>query len=193
MDDNVSEKRSNEDWQIFSGQIGKAILKAIQERGMTAQAFAREMGYTQPAVSSVFNPKMPQRCWSGPMLLAAARVLRVRVSDIIRAAELVESTEDGVIDLFLGDRPPCSEQRLAGLINWAVPEGTPDSVRETFYNVDMMKTFFSELVERYYAGDISDARLMMMFRAALEASGGKGNLWTALKKYRGDERESPQQ
>lgn len=179
-----TEARNTEDWKVLSHKIGEVIQKALREKKMTVQAFAKEMGFSQPAVSSVLNPKMPNRCWSGPMLLAAARVLKIGVSDIFLAVEKEEGLDAFLVSVFLGDRPPRSDERLAGLIHWAAPRGTPEETKKTFYTVAMMQTFFSDLVEDYHMGKISDSQMLCLFRAALNAAEGESNLWTALKSYR---------
>lgn len=180
----TTEARNTEDWKVFSHKIGEVIQKALREKRMTVQAFAKEMGFSQPAVSSVLNPKMPNRCWSGPMLLAAARVLGIGVSDIFLAVEKEQGLDDFLVSIFLGDRPPRSDERLAGLIRWATPDGTPEETKKAFYTVEMMQTFFRDLVEDYHAGKIGDSQMLCLFRSALNAAEGESNLWTALKNYR---------
>ena len=157
---------------------------------MTVQAFAREMGFSQPAVSSVLNPKIPNRCWSGPMLLAAARTLGIKVSDIFHAVESEQNTDDFLVWVLLGNYPPHSDERLAGLIRWCAPEGTSEDVKKTFYTVEMMDMAFGDLVKGYRDGQISDSQMLGLFRAAMDADEGNTNLWAALKKYRKSARDS---
>lgn len=179
-----SKKDMNEkEWQAFSGEIGRVLLRVLQERGTTRQWLAEEMGYTQPAVSNTFNTKIPQRCWSGPMLLAVSRVLHIRLSDIIRAAEDKEESDAGVAMLFLKDYPPCSDERLGVLINYVAPRGISEEERRKYYTVEMMEVCSQELVDSYRSGKISDARLLHVFWTAIDAAGEHCNIWAALKNY----------
>lgn len=184
------EARNTEDWRVVSARIGEVIQRALQEKKMTVQTFAREMGFSQPAVSSVLNPKVPNRCWSGPMLLAAARALGIKVSDIFHAVESGQDTDDFLVWVVLGVYPPHSDERLVGLIRWCVPKGTSEDVKKTFYTVEMMDMGFKDLVKGYRDGQISDSQMLGLFRAAMDADEDKTNLWAALRKYRDSAKDS---
>lgn len=186
----TTKKDMNEkEWQAFSGEIGKVISKVLQEKGATKQWLAEEMGYTQPAVSNTFNARIPQRCWSGPMLLAASKVLGIRLSAIIRAVEAKGTGEVSTAMLFCEDYPLGSDKRLETLLHYVVPKGTSDEEREKYYTVAMMEVCSQELVDRYRAGRIDDAQMLRILRAALGAAGEESNLWTALKRYLQSEQE----
>ena len=180
----TTQKDLNEkEWQAFSIEIGKVILRVLQERGITKQRLAEEMGYTQPAVSNTFNPRLPQRCWSGPMLLAVSKVLGIRLSLIIRAAEDKGADEACCALLFCEGYPLGSDKRLEVLINYVAPKGIPDEERKRYYNAAMMEMCSQELVDSYRSGRISDAQMLSILRAAQDAAEGESNLWTALRTY----------
>ena len=180
----TTKKDLNEkEWQAFSIEIGKVILRVLQERGITRQRLAEEMGYTQPAVSNTFNPRLPQRCWSGPMLLAASKVLGIRLSRIIRVAEDKGANEASCALLFCEDYPLGSDKRLEVLINYVAPRGISDEERKKYYNAAMMEMCSPELVASYRSGRTNDAQLLSILHAAQAATDGENNLWTALRTY----------
>ena len=174
-------KVNDAEWRSLSARIGRAVLTVLRDRGMSKQRFAELMGYSQPTVSTLFNEALEDRCWSGPTLIAAARVLKVQVSEIIKAAEDEEGRDAFVAKAFIGGKDG-SDERLEGILQWIAPRNLSEDARKMFYHVSTMEAAVPSLTRAYRSGEISDARLMEILRRAITASEDASQMWLTLQK-----------
>ena len=174
-------KVNDAEWRSLSARIGRVVLTVLKDRGMSKQRFAELMGYAQPTVSTLFNEALEDRCWSGPTLVAAARVLKVQVSEIIKAAEDEEGRDAFVAKAFIGGKDG-SDERLEGILQWVAPKNLSEDARKMFYRTSVMEATVPALVRAYRSGEIGDARLMELLRKATTASEDASQMWLTLQK-----------
>lgn len=101
--------------------ISAVVLKALRTRGMTQAALASETGYAKSTLNQILNPFVADRKWNLKTLVTVARVLDLRVSELIQQAEkwdINTKDEDSLrLSIMTIGTDPKSPDRLQQIIN----------------------------------------------------------------------------
>lgn len=75
----------------YNAAISAVIKETLKAKRMRVEDFANKIGLTRTTLSSMLGRGSSTKLWRLPTLLAAADALGIRVSDLIRAAEVTLS------------------------------------------------------------------------------------------------------
>lgn len=160
---------------------GEQEIRILSEADVMRLICGSKLPAAQRFERWVFEEVLPSIRRTGKYEVAAARVLKVQVSEIIKAAEDEEGRDAFVAKAFIGGKDG-SDERLEGILQWIAPRNLSEDARKMFYHVSTMEAAVPSLTRAYRSGEISDARLMEILRRAITASEDASQMWLTLQK-----------
>ena len=188
--------KQDEDMAIELGRhISGVVLHLALRRGYTQATLAEKLGYSRASLNQILNSTTSARLWRLPGMCAAARVLEIPLSDLIRAAERrIEGAYGLPLSLSLAGTKPQSDERLTLLVREAL-QSYP-AADEILFG-DNYEVLFGCRVKdielgapafysQYREGKLGDPDALAILNAAVKyvsEHGGLGEfpLWAALK------------
>ena len=172
------------EWGRLSQRICRIIEKVMDEQGLNKSQLAKRIKYPQSALSDVFTPDDSgrKRRWSVPLLMAVCEELSLYFPDVIRAAW--EGSTLAWLKLHLSTKEPQSLERLDAIIKAIAPGDASEELREMFYNVHMLEVAAPDYVQKYLAGNLSDAKFYEDLSEIIENA--DTNFWSCVKNQLND-------
>ena len=167
------------EWGRLSQRICRIIEKVMEEQGLSKFQLAKRIKYPQSALNDVFTPDDSgrKRRWSVPLLMAVCEELSIYFPDVIRAAW--EGSTLAWLKFHLSTREPQSLERLDAIVKAIAPGNASEELRDVFYNVHMFEVAAPDYVQKYLAGEISDAKVYEDLSEIIENA--ETNLWTSVR------------
>ena len=172
------------EWGKLSQRICRIIEKVMDEQGLSKFQLAKRIKYPQSALNDVFTPDDSgrKRRWSVPLLMAVCEELSLYFPDVIRAAW--EGSTLAWLKFHLATREPQSRERLDAIVKAVSPGDASEELRNIFYNVNMFEVAAPGYVQKYLAGELSDAKVYEDLSDIIENA--DTNFWTCVKNQLGD-------
>lgn len=172
------------EWGRLSQRICRIIEKVMEDQGLSKFQLAKRIKYPQSALNDVFTPDDSgrKRRWSIPLLMAVCEELSIYFPDVIRAAW--EGSTLAWLKFHLSTKEPQSLERLDAIVKAIAPADASDELKEIFYNVHMFEVAAPEYVQKYLAGELSDAKVYEDLSDIIENA--DANFWTCVKSQLND-------
>ena len=152
------------EWGRLSQRICRIIEKVMNDQQLNKSQLAKRIKYPQSALNDVFTPddKGRKRRWSIPLLMAVCEELSLYFPDVIHAAWEGSTLE-----------------RLDAIVKAIAPGDASEELRDMFYNVHMLEVAAPEYVQKYLAGEITDAKVYEDLSDIIENA--DTNFWACVK------------
>ena len=172
-------KLKDAEWGRLSQRICRIIEKVMDDQMLNKSQLAKRIKYPQSALNDVFSPDDigKKRRWSIPLLMAVCEELSLYFPDVIRAAW--EGSALAWLKVHLSTKEPQSRERLDAIVKAIAPGNASEELREMFYNVNMLEVAVPHYVQKYLAGEITDAKAYEDLNDIMENS--ETNFWTSVK------------
>ena len=167
------------EWGRLSQRICRIIEKVMEDQGLNKSQLAQRIKYPQSALSDVFSPDDTgrKRRWSVPLLMAVCEELSLYFPDVIKAAW--DGSALAWLKFHLATKDPQTLDRLDAIVKAIAPGDASDELREMFYNAHMLELAAPVYVQKYLAGEISDAKVYEDLNEIIENA--DSNFWACVK------------
>lgn len=167
------------EWGRLSQRICRIIEKVMNDQQLNKSQLAKRIKYPQSALNDVFTPddKGRKRRWSIPLLMAVCEELSLYFPDVIHAAW--EGSTLAWLKFHLSTKEPQSLERLDAIVKAIAPGDASEELRDMFYNVHMLEVAAPEYVQKYLAGEITDAKVYEDLNDIIENA--DTNFWACVK------------
>ena len=167
------------EWGRLSQRICRIIEKVMNDQQLNKSQLAKRIKYPQSALNDVFTPddKGRKRRWSIPLLMAVCEELSLYFPDVIHAAW--EGSTLAWLKFHLSTKEPQSLERLDAIVKAIAPGDASEELREMFYNVNMLEVAAPDYVQKYLAGNLTDAKVYEDLSEIIENA--EANFWSCVK------------